>query len=95
MVVDALVLDGEQLDDIPIAVCILSHSVFVDVDDSTEVLAVSSATRIDARHELLAILDGVLYSKRNDVAAHTIDAYSLVALHLGELGGDFLIRLAA
>ena len=94
MVVDALILDREQLDQAPVAASILVNGRLSSLDNLVKIFTITLVAQVGTDHELLAILGSVLDSERYNVTAHAVDAHDLVVLHLGEFIGNLLFSLA-
>src|SRR5690242_2556015 len=73
VVVKALVLDREKLQNVPAATSVLIDSIFPGSDDRAEILAITLVAEVRAAHDGLAVLLGVLNGERYDVAAHAVD----------------------
>ena len=94
MLIDALVLDCEELENIPISASILIDSALVGLNDLVEVFAATAGIQKCAAHELLTVFDGVLNCKRNLVAVHTVYPDHFVVLHLTEFTSELIRTLA-
>jgi hypothetical protein len=95
MVVDTLIFDREEPDQAPVTISILIESRLEIFDDLAEVFAVTLVAHIRADHQLLIVLDSVLYGKWDNVTTHAVDAHNLVVPHFGEFIGNLLVSLAA